>query len=197
MSKAQNQKRSQRRQARLDIVGELYKRGYSVRKIAAEVMRRLDLKTCSTETIHNDIHELLNEWRESRLENIDDALQLELTRIDDTVRELWEQWEKSKQDRSVTQNKRKGAPVRTDNQNGNNNNQSGERIRTVYQEEILQQVVGLGDPSYISEIRQQLAERRKLLGLYSAEKREIKATTEVSREELEKELRRLELLTDD
>lgn len=95
MSKAQNQKRSQRRQARLDIVGELYKRGYSVRKIAAEVMRRLDLKTCSTETIHNDIHELLNEWRESRLENIDDALQLELTRIDDTVRELWHQWEKS------------------------------------------------------------------------------------------------------
>lgn len=197
MSKAQNQKRSQRRQARLDIVGELYKRGYSVRKIAAEVMRRLDLKTCSTETIHNDIHELLNEWRESRLENIDDALQLELTRIDDTVRELWEQWEKSKQDRSVTRNKRKGAPVRTDNQNGNNNNQSGERIRTVYQEEILQQVVGLGDPSYIAEIRLQLVERRKLLGLYSAEKREIKATTEVSREELEKELRRLELLTDD
>lgn len=198
MSKAQNQKRSQRRQARLDIVGELYKRGYSVRKIAAEVMRRLDLKTCSTETIHNDIHELLNEWRESRLDNIDDAIQLELSRIDDTIRELWDQWEKSKQDRTVTKNRRKGAPVRENNGNGNNGgNRTSERIRTLYQEEMSQEIVGLGDVSYIAEIRQQLIERRKLLGLYSADKREIKAVTEISREDLEKELRRLELLTDD
>ncbi len=198
MSKAQNQKRNQIKQARLEIVGQLYKRGYSIRKIAAEVMRRLDLKTCSTKTIHDDIHELLNEWRESRLENIDDAIQLELSRIDDTIRELWDQWEKSKQDRTVTKNRRKGAPVRENNGNGNNGgNRTSERIRTLYQEEMSQEVVGLGDVSYIAEIRQQLIERRKLLGLYSADKREIKAITEISREDLEKELRRLELLTDD
>lgn len=194
MSKAQNQKRNQIKQARLEIVGQLYKRGYSIRKIAAEVMRRLDLKSCSTKTIH----ELLNEWRESRLENIDDAIQLELSRIDDTIRELWDQWEKSKQDRTVTKNRRKGAPVRENNGNGNNGgNRASERIRTLYQEEMSQEVVGLGDVSYIAEIRQQLIERRKLLGLYSADKREIKAITEISREDLEKELRRLELLTDD
>lgn len=199
MSKAQNQKRNQIKQARLEIVGQLYKRGYSIRKIAAEVMRRLDLKTCSTKTIHDDIHELLNEWRESRLENIDDAIQLELSRIDDTIRELWDQWEKSKQDRTVTKNRRKGAPVRENNGNngGNGGNRTSERIRTLYQEEMSQEVVGLGDVSYIAEIRQQLIERRKLLGLYSADKREIKAITEISREDLEKELRRLELLTDD
>ena len=62
---------------------------------------------------------------------------------------------------------------------------------------MSQEIVGLGDVSYIAEIRQQLIERRKLLGLYSADKREIKAVTEISREDLEKELRRLELLTDD
>lgn len=198
MSKAQNQKRNQKKQARLEIVGQLYKRGYSIRKIAAEVMRRLDLKACSTQTIHADIHELLSEWRESRLDNIDDAIQLELSRIDDTIRELWDQWEKSKQDRTVTKNRRKGAPVRETNGNGNNGgNRTSERIRTLYQEEMTQDIVGLGDVSYIAEIRQQLIERRKLLGLYSADKREIKAVTEISREDLEKELRRLELLTDD
>lgn len=199
MSKAQNQKRNQRKQARLEIVGQLYKRGYSIRKIAAEVMRRLDLKTCSTQTIHADIQELLNEWRESRLDNIDDALQLELSRIDDTIKVLWDQWEKSTQDRTITKNRRKGAPVRNtpDNNSGNSDNQPSERMRTIYREEMSQEVVGLGDVSYIAEIRQQLVERRKLLGLYSAEKREIKAVTEISREELEQELRRLELLTDD
>lgn len=196
MSKAQNQRRNQIKQARLEIVGQLYKRGYSIRKIADEVMRRLDLKSCSTRTIHDDIHELLNEWRESRLDNIDDAIQLELSRIDDTIKVLWDQWEKSTQDRTITKNRRKGAPVR-ENNNQNNGNRASERIRTLYQEEMSQEVVGLGDVSYIAEIRQQLIERRKLLGLYSAEKREIKAVTEISREELEKELRRLELLTDD
>ena len=31
----------------------------------------------------------------------------------------------------------------------------------------------LGDPSYIGEIRKQLEERRKLLGLYAPEKKDI------------------------
>lgn len=199
MSKAQYQRRNQARLARLEIVSQLYLRGNSVRKIRAEVMRRLDLATYSTQTVHADIRLLLAEWHESRLENVNDALQLELTRIDDTICELWDQWEKSKQDYVKTTRKRKGAPVR------NNNNQQGgdgqqprqNEIRTLYTEENTAEVQGLGNPAYIAEIRQQLAERRKLLGLYSAEKREIKTIAEeISREELEQELRRLELLTD-
>lgn len=170
MSKAQQQRRNQFKAARLEIVSQLYKRGYSVRAIRAEVMRRLDLKTYSTGTVHGDIKTLLEEWRESRLDDMDDALQLELTRIDETVRELWEQWEKSKEDYTRTQRKRKGAPARSGNQD-NNGNDGG--IRTFSVEEKTQQVIGLGNPAYISEIRQQLAERRKLLGLYAPEKRDI------------------------
>ena len=170
MSKAQQQRRNQFKAARLEIVSQLYKRGYSVRAIRTEVMRRLDLKTYSTGTVHGDIKTLLAEWRESRLEDMDDALQLELTRIDDTVRELWEQWEKSKEDYTKTQRKRKGAPAR----NANQDNNSGEGgIRTFSVEEKTQEVIRLGNPAYISEIRQQLAERRKLLGLYAPEKKDI------------------------
>ena len=170
MSKAQDKKQNQCKLARLEIVAQLYKRGYSIRAIRAEVMRRLDLATYSTQTVHRDVQTLLKEWRDSRLEDMDDALQLELTRIDDTVRELWEQWEKSKEDYTKTQRKRKGAPAR----NANQDNNSGEGgIRTFSVEEHTQEVIGLGNPAYISEIRQQLAERRKLLGLYAPEKRDI------------------------
>lgn len=168
MSKAQHKKQNQCKLARLEIVSQLYKRGYSIRAIRSEVMRRLDLATYSTQTVHRDVQTLLKEWRDSRLEDMDDALQLELTRIDDTVRELWEQWEKSKEDHTKTQRKRKGAPTHNSENNGGEGG-----IRTFSVEEKTLNVVGLGNPAYISEIRQQLAERRKLLGLYAPEKRDI------------------------
>ena len=197
MSKAQQQRRNQFKTARLEIVAQLYKRGYSIRAIRAEVMRRLDLATYSTQTVHKDVQTLLKEWRESRLEDIDDALQLELTRIDDTVQELWEQWEKSKEDYTRTQRKRKGAPARSGNRD---NNSSDSGIRTFSVEEKTQQVIMLGNPAYIAEIRQQLAERRKLLGLYAAEKRNIteevtvhRSPCDMSVEELEAEIKALKL----
>ena len=166
MSKAQDKKRNQLKLARLEIVAQLYKRGYSIRKIQSEVVKRLELKTYSLATVHKDIQTLLDEWRENRIEDMDAALQLELERIDDTVRELWEQWEKSKTDYTKTARKQKGSPTR-DNQTGQTS------IRTYQTERTETEVIRLGDPSYISEIRQQLAERRKLLGLYAPEKKDI------------------------
>lgn len=166
MSKAQDKKRNQLKLARLEIVAQLYKRGYSIRKIQSEVVKRLELKTYSLATVHKDIQTLLDEWRENRIEDMDAALQLELERIDDTVRELWEQWEKSKTDYTKTARKQKGSPTR-DNQTGQTS------IQTYQTERTETEVIRLGDPSYISEIRQQLAERRKLLGLYAPEKKDI------------------------
>ena len=184
------------KEARLEIVAQMYKRGSTIRAIRAEVMRRLDLKTYSTQTVHKDVQTLLKEWRESRLGNMDDALQLELARIDDTVRELWEQWEKSKEDYTKTQRRRKGAPKTKDDGSGGDDG----GIRTFSVEEQTEQVVRLGNPTYLAEIRQQLAERRKLLGLYAPEKRDIKGEVSVSRppsemtvEEIEKELETLKL----
>lgn len=167
MSIEQQRRRHQIRLARLEIVAEMYKRGNSVRKIQAEVMRRLDLKAYSTSIVASDIKVLLEEWREHRLDDMDLALQLELERIDDTIRELWEQWEKSKQDFTKTARKKKGAP--------SVNNQTREvSIQTIERQETETEVIQCGNPSYIAEIRQQLAERRKLLGLYAPEQREFK-----------------------
>lgn len=166
MSKAQDKRRNQVKLARLEIVSGLFKKGYSRRKIQAEVMKRLDLKSYSLQTVQRDIQTLLDEWRENRLEDTDELVTLELARIDETCRELWEQWEKSKTDYSKTQRKQKGSPSR-DTQTGQTS------IRTYQTERTETEVIALGDTSYIAEIRKQLAERRKLLGLYAPEKTEV------------------------
>ena len=166
MSKAQDKKRNQVKLARLEIVSGLYKKGYSYRKIREEVMKRLDLKTYSLDTVKKDVQTLLDEWREYRLEDTDELVNLELARIDDTCRELWEQWEKSKENYTRQTRKQKGSPSR-DAQTGQTS------IRTYQTERTETDIQGLGDVSYIAEIRKQLEERRKLLGLYAPEKTEV------------------------
>lgn len=190
MSLPQDRRRRQLKTARLDIIAELYKRGYSLRKITEEVKRRLNLPKLAVSTIYNDVQTLLNEWRESRIENIDQALQLELERIDDTTAELWEQWDKSKEEAQKT----------TTTRSGRIKGKGNAGIETDAVSESRTNVGGLGNPAYIAEIRQQLIERRKLLGLYAPEARQVKGEVTVHRppcemttEELEAEIAALKL----
>lgn len=164
MSKMQNQRQRQAKLARLEIVSQMFLRQHTVRQIRAEVMKRLNLTTYSTATVQSDIKTVLEELQQQRLDNAEYALQLELERIDETCRELWTQWEKSKEDYVRTMKKRKGAPVFGD---------EGGKTKTTQIETRESTVIGLGNVSYISEIRAQLQERRKLLGLYAPEKKEV------------------------
>ena len=164
MSKMQNQRQRQAKIARLEIVSQMFLRQHTVRQIRAEVMKRLDLKTYSTATVQSDIKTVLEELQQQRLDNAEYALQLELERIDETCRELWAQWEKSKEDYVRTIKKRKGVPQFGD---------EGGKSKTTQIETRESKVVGLGNVSYISEIRAQLQERRKLLGLYAPDKKEV------------------------
>lgn len=164
MSKMQTQRRNQAKFARLEIVSQMFLRQYTVRQIRAEVMKRLNLSTYSTATVQNDIKTVLEELQQQRLDNAEYALQLELERIDETCRELWAQWEKSKEDYVRTMKKRKGVPQFGD---------EGGKSKTTQIETRESTVIGLGNVSYISEIRAQLQERRKLLGLYAPEKKEV------------------------
>lgn len=164
MSKMQYQRRRQAKIARLEIVSKMFLRQYTVRQIRAEVMKRLNLKTYSTSTVQSDLKTVLEELQEQRLDNSEYALQLELERIDETCRELWAQWEKSKEDYVRTMRKRKGVPQFGD---------EGGKSRTTQIETSESNVVGLGNVAYIAEIRAQLQDRRKLLGLYPPDKKEV------------------------
>lgn len=145
---------------RLDIIAELYKKGYSYRDIREEVMTRLDLSSYSLRTVSKDVNRLLEEWRETRIENIDLALQLELQRIDDLIKEAWAAWDKSKTDYERKKAKQQGIPG------------CGEVV-TVKVEQQKEEIICYGDPRYLDIIHKLLIERRKLLGLYAPEKREI------------------------
>ncbi|MDR1340820.1 MAG: hypothetical protein LBK58_12315 [Prevotellaceae bacterium] len=151
--------------SRLEIIAPLFRRCCTYREIQSEVMARLNLKSYSLSTVKDDIERLLDRWREQEISDVNDRVNLELVRIDEAVRELWEQWEKSKEDYKKTSNKRKGKPLEAKNK------ETG--IRTIEREIQETEMRCLGDVSYIAEIRAQLAERRKLLGLYASEKSEI------------------------
>ncbi len=186
------QRRNKIKEARKEIEAPLYKRGWSIAKITEEVRSRLNT-TCSTRTVWNDINELLDEWRASRIQDVDARLQLELERIDDCICELWEQWDKSKEDWVREYNKRVGLPVPSEE------NPEQTEIQTVKRENTTENIVGLGNPSYMAEIRQQLMERRKLLGLYAATKTEVTGkdgtplipATQMTEEEINAEIARI------
>ena len=180
---------------RIDIIAQLYKRGYSYRQIQAEVMARLDLATYSLKTVHKDVKRMLEEWREARIENLDLAIQLELERIDDVIREAWEAWDKSKQDYEKTHIKQTGSPTQQDSEGKKGDGEGN--IVTVKIERTSEEITKYGNPRYLEVIHKNLAERRKLLGLYSPEKAIIKTEADMSREDIEAELSRLRTIQND
>ena len=103
---------------RMDILSTLYKRGYSYREMRSEVMARLNLQSYSLETVKKDIDALLEEWRATRIEDLDLALQLELERIDTLVKEAWAAWEKSKEDYKRKKMKQQGVPGQPEGKRG-------------------------------------------------------------------------------
>jgi hypothetical protein len=151
---------------RMDVVAQLYKRGYSYRKIREEVMARLDLKSYSLGTVSKDVKRLLKEWRETRIEEMDYAVQLELQRIDDLMCEAWEAWEKSK---SETPRVRERLIATPNAEQKDSNSASPTRV-----ERTTEESTSVGDPRYLELIHKLLMERRKILGLYRPEKSDIK-----------------------
>lgn len=152
---------------RLDIVARLWKRGYGYREIRDEVMKRLNLPTYSLGTVSRDVKTLLTEWQENRLDNMDNALDLELQRIDDLVKEAWSSWEQSKEDYLREKTKLKGTPAY-----GGGDDGSSVKTRSV--EKTTENMRSVGDPRFIDTINKLLQERRKLLGLYAPEKQDVK-----------------------
>lgn len=162
----------QARIVRLDIIAQLYKRGYSYRDIREEVMTRLDLKTYSMSTVKKDIDILLEEWRSMRIENFDHSVQLELERIDELIKEAWSAWDKSKTDYERKKAKQQGIPGAPPEE-GEEESRSNRDIITIKMEQQKEEIICFGDPRYLEVVHKNLIERRKLLGLYSPEKREI------------------------
>lgn len=145
---------------RLNVVAPLLVKGYTLREIRVKVMETLGLKTYSLCTVYNDTKRLMEEWRDERVAEIDHLVALELRRLDARDRELWEQWEKSKEESVETVTTLRGGV-----EDGTGRARQSERR--------VKQVTGLGDVAIMREIRENAAERAKLLGLYAPAKTEL------------------------
>lgn len=152
---------------RQNIVSDLYKQGYNYREIREEVMKRLDIPRYSLQTVHADVQNILAEWRQMRNLNIEELQQLELQRIDTIIKEASEAWEKSKTDYDKKRSKQYGRPT------GDSGGDGEGGIETVGVEQSREEMVMCGDVRYLDMIHKVSMERRKILGLYAPEKREI------------------------
>lgn len=176
----------QAKEARLVIVGELYKKGYSFREIRAEVAERIGFLTYGLTTVKRDVDTLLKEWRKTRIDDVDMAIQLELDAINDQIKELWIAWDRSKTNQQIKSKKQsgvaikeKGASVVTpDGEMKEGEGKSKIIPRSIEQTE--KDEVNFGDPRYQDLINKLRMERRKLLGLYAVDKSELTLTGSVS-----------------
>lgn len=185
--KTDKTRRTQRKIARLEIVSQMWLRGYTYRNIRQVVMTQLDLKSYSLETVKSDIDTLKEELKERRINNGQESLNCELAKIDDILKEAWEAWERSKNPVNTKIHKVKGKKQDTGQQTADN-------VEMTKREDD-----SCGDPRYLDIINKQLQERRRLLGLYAPESQEIyhkgSMALELSREQIEKELERLRVIT--
>lgn len=164
----------QSKEARLVMIGELYKKGYSFRAIREEVMRREGRKTYSLETVKNDVDTILAEWRKTRIDDVDMAIQLELESINNQIRECWAAWDKSKTDHKIKSKKQSGVAAKGKAVTPDGSIAEGEsKIQTTAIEQTEKDMMVFGDPRYQDLINKLGMERRKLLGLYAVDKSEL------------------------
>jgi hypothetical protein len=167
------QRNKNKKEFRTVIVAQLFAKGYSFREIQTEVMNKLELKSYSLSTVKGDVDSLKKEWKEVRIEDMDAAINHELYKINMQERELWEAWEKSKADQKLTSQKKKGTTGKGKAVNKKGELAETDKIITTDIERTEKDEINYGDPRYQAEITKLGQERRKLVGMYAPEKREV------------------------
>lgn len=149
------------------IISQLVSKGITTyRVIREEVMARLSLPTYSLDTVKKDFDSLLQEWKEERLDNVEDYINLELAQIEHTIQEAWDAWERSKSPK--TKSKMLGTTNGKNSEKGDDN-----AVNPTKLERIQEEHNECGDPRYLEAIHRECKERRKLLGLYAPDKQDI------------------------
>lgn len=149
-NKAKEQKK---REVRLPVVARMMSRGGTHADMQLEVERATGQRVHKN-TIINDIKELKRRWLAEEVDNVAFYVKQELKRIDEIIYELWRRWEQSCEDNQKVKLIEQLQP-----------SESGEFIASKV-ERITEEIPGIGNVAIMGEIRQNLMERRKLLGLY-------------------------------
>lgn len=161
--------RRKQKEARLEIVAELYAKGKSYSMIREEVIARLGLKSYAKDTVARDVKTLLKEWREARLEDTEEAVTLFLERNRKHYEETWTAWEQSKV--KVKETKTTLPPVYSkegvEATEPDPDKQAGDLTVTATE------VTDPGEWRFMELLTKIEDQRAKILGLYAPEKKEI------------------------
>ncbi len=131
-------------------VAARYLRGDTQAEIAAQ-------ENVSQPTISNDLKAIREQWRQAAVRDFNEALSMELARIDEVEREAFSAWLRSCEDaESITQKLW---------QKGNEQDKDA-----VERKEVARTTRGqTGDPRFLTVVQGCIDQRCKLLGLYAPE----------------------------
>jgi predicted transcriptional regulator len=115
---------------------ELYLKGTT----QAEIARELNV---SQATISDDLKAIRREWRDSRIRDFDEAVAMELKKLDHLEREAWSGWDRSQLPAESTKVTQDGSGKKAE--------------KTVRQQQ--------GDPRFLDQVHRCIVGRRTLLGL--------------------------------
>lgn len=88
----------QQREVIKDNISKLYLEGYSINNMARYMTEKVGLKI-SNSTASFYTKQILKEWHDSRVNDIDMRITAELIRLDKVEQEAWAAWERSKFDK--------------------------------------------------------------------------------------------------
>lgn len=156
-------------QVRLDLVAKYFRRGYSHKAIIEFLAKNHGVIIRHENQIKEDIQDIIKEWQERRVKNADSLMIVEIEKITEINQELWHAWQRSKENAVLKNTKRKGAPIKA-------KDNSKVEIKQYYSEEGTKEEINFGDPRFMQLISENWKEYRKLLGLYSADKKSLDIT---------------------
>lgn len=146
-------KTKEQRELLKNHISKLYLQGFSFRGmetwIASNTGLTLTRKMCSIY-----VNELLEEWQQERVSDIDKLIAAELKGLNDVEREAWDAWEKSKQDRTKSVTRKKGTP---------NNKKDGDGVTTTSYEYYDEVITGYGDSKFLDIIKECKIQRLQYL----------------------------------
>lgn len=146
------------RERDLDFTASLYLQGWSQFRIAEKLAAERDYEV-SRQTISNDLKAIQERWRQNTAMNLDDHRARELAKIDALEAEYHEQYQRSKEPRTINSKSAKSKPGSGKDKPATVEQSASERIE---QRE--------GNPAYLQGVERCIAMRVKLLGLNAPEK---------------------------
>lgn len=148
------------KEAVMNVVSDLYLKGFSYRAMAKQMEETLGRKV-SLVTIGNYVGKLLAEWKAERVDKLEDMKTVELSRIHKLENTYWEGWERSLAGSTRKTDKQKAKPGKAVSSTG----QVTETMNVEHAEKSVYTEETFGDPRFLAGIQWCISMRCKILGI--------------------------------